>query len=56
MSALSQHPGYEEEKLQRVREQLPCRENQAGLLLSLLGQVHPHMSAQQLETFNYSIY
>ncbi|XP_053271110.1 origin recognition complex subunit 5 [Pleuronectes platessa] len=38
MSALSQHPGHEEEKLQRVREQLPCRENQAGLLLSLLGQ------------------
>ncbi|GLD48339.1 origin recognition complex subunit 5 isoform X3 [Lates japonicus] len=38
MTALLQHPGYEEERLQRVAEQLPCREVQAGLLLSLMGQ------------------
>uniref|UniRef100_A0A3Q3S9N9 Origin recognition complex subunit 5 n=1 Tax=Mastacembelus armatus TaxID=205130 RepID=A0A3Q3S9N9_9TELE len=36
--ALLQHPGYEEEKLQRVAEQLPCREVQAGTLLALMGQ------------------
>uniref|UniRef100_A0A3Q1ECB8 Origin recognition complex subunit 5 n=1 Tax=Acanthochromis polyacanthus TaxID=80966 RepID=A0A3Q1ECB8_9TELE len=39
MTALLQHPGYDEEKLQRVAEQLPCREVQAGLLLSLMGEV-----------------
>lgn len=39
MSSLSQHPGYEEEQLRRAAEQLPCREAQAGTLLSLLGQV-----------------
>ncbi|XP_051814764.1 origin recognition complex subunit 5 [Acanthochromis polyacanthus] len=38
MTALLQHPGYDEEKLQRVAEQLPCREVQAGLLLSLMGE------------------
>ena len=39
MAALLQHPGYEEERLQRVAEQLPCREVQTGMLLSLMGQV-----------------
>ncbi|CAK6950060.1 origin recognition complex subunit 5 [Scomber scombrus] len=38
MTALLQHPGYEEEKLQRVADQIPCREVQAGTLLSLMGQ------------------
>uniref|UniRef100_A0A3Q1BRE6 Orc1-like AAA ATPase domain-containing protein n=1 Tax=Amphiprion ocellaris TaxID=80972 RepID=A0A3Q1BRE6_AMPOC len=38
MTALLQHPGYDEEKLRRVAEQLPCREVQAGLLLSLMGE------------------
>ncbi|XP_061125255.1 origin recognition complex subunit 5 [Syngnathus typhle] len=32
------HPGYEEESLRRVAEQLPCREPQAGMLLSLMGE------------------
>lgn len=39
MTAVLQHPGYAEEKLQRVAERLPCREVQAGMLLSLMGQV-----------------
>jgi len=39
MSSLVQHPGHEEERLQRVSDQLPCREVQAGTLLSLMGQV-----------------
>uniref|UniRef100_A0A3Q4A9V1 Origin recognition complex subunit 5 n=1 Tax=Mola mola TaxID=94237 RepID=A0A3Q4A9V1_MOLML len=38
MTAVLQHPGYEEERLQRVTEQLPCREPQARMLLSLMGQ------------------
>lgn len=38
MTAVFQHPGYAEEKLQRVAERLPCREVQAGMLLSLMGQ------------------
>ncbi|XP_034019188.1 origin recognition complex subunit 5 [Thalassophryne amazonica] len=38
MTAALQHPGYEEQKLQRVTEQLPCRELQAGLLLSIMGE------------------
>ncbi|KAM6895220.1 origin recognition complex subunit 5 [Xenentodon cancila] len=38
MTGTLQHPGYEEERLQRASEQLPCREVQAGMLLSLLGQ------------------
>lgn len=38
MAALLQHPGHDEEKLKRVAEQLPCREVQAGLLLSLMGE------------------
>ncbi|XP_037316161.2 origin recognition complex subunit 5 [Pungitius pungitius] len=42
MSALVQHPGYEEESLQRVSVQLPCREVQAGMLLSLMGQPHQY--------------
>ncbi|XP_061523182.1 origin recognition complex subunit 5 isoform X2 [Phycodurus eques] len=33
-----QHPGYEEASLRRVAEQLPCRELQAGMLLSLMGE------------------
>uniref|UniRef100_A0A3Q3MC00 Origin recognition complex subunit 5 n=1 Tax=Mastacembelus armatus TaxID=205130 RepID=A0A3Q3MC00_9TELE len=42
--ALLQHPGYEEEKLQRVAEQLPCREVQAGTLLALMGQQYSYPS------------
>ncbi|KAK5848958.1 hypothetical protein PBY51_008636 [Eleginops maclovinus] len=42
MSALLQHPGYEEERLQTVAKQLPCREVQAGMLLSLMGQPHQY--------------
>ncbi|KAI3366691.1 hypothetical protein L3Q82_009364 [Scortum barcoo] len=38
MEALLEHPGYEEERLRRVAEQLPCREVQAGMLLSLMGR------------------
>ncbi|MED6254412.1 hypothetical protein ATANTOWER_025604 [Ataeniobius toweri] len=38
MAGLLEHPGYDEERLRRVSEQLPCRELQAGLLLSLMGQ------------------
>uniref|UniRef100_A0A8D2ZR86 Origin recognition complex subunit 5 n=1 Tax=Scophthalmus maximus TaxID=52904 RepID=A0A8D2ZR86_SCOMX len=38
MTALLQHPGYEDESLQRVAEQLPCREAQSAVLLSLMGQ------------------
>ncbi|XP_024860750.1 origin recognition complex subunit 5 isoform X2 [Kryptolebias marmoratus] len=38
MAGLLQQPGYEEERLQRISELLPCREVQAGLLLSLMGQ------------------
>lgn len=38
MSGPLQHPGYDEEKLQKIAELLPCREVQAGLLLSLMGQ------------------
>lgn len=39
MTAVLQQPGYEEEKLRRAAEQLACREVQAGLLLSLMGEV-----------------
>lgn len=39
MTKMLQHSGYEEERLQRVAELLPCREVQAGMLLSLMGQV-----------------
>ncbi|XP_033845426.1 origin recognition complex subunit 5 [Periophthalmus magnuspinnatus] len=42
MTGLLQHPGYDEEKLQRIAELLPCREVQAGLLLSLMGQPEHH--------------
>uniref|UniRef100_A0A3P8V6K4 Origin recognition complex subunit 5 n=1 Tax=Cynoglossus semilaevis TaxID=244447 RepID=A0A3P8V6K4_CYNSE len=38
MTSLLEQPGYDEEKLQMVAEQLLCREDQAGLLLSLMGQ------------------
>uniref|UniRef100_A0A3B3ZDC2 Origin recognition complex subunit 5 n=1 Tax=Periophthalmus magnuspinnatus TaxID=409849 RepID=A0A3B3ZDC2_9GOBI len=44
MTGLLQHPGYDEEKLQRIAELLPCREVQAGLLLSLMGQHHCYPS------------
>ncbi|KAF7668560.1 hypothetical protein LDENG_00004900 [Lucifuga dentata] len=37
MATLLQHPGYEEEKLQKVAEKLLCREIQAGMLLLLMG-------------------
>lgn len=39
MTAVLQQPGYEEERLQRAAEQLPCREVQAGTLVSLMGEV-----------------
>lgn len=39
MTAVFQHPGYEEERLRRAAERLPCREAQAGMLLSLMGEV-----------------
>uniref|UniRef100_A0A669C0J8 Origin recognition complex, subunit 5 n=1 Tax=Oreochromis niloticus TaxID=8128 RepID=A0A669C0J8_ORENI len=39
MTALLQHPGYDEERLKGVAEKLPCREVQAGMLLSLMGQL-----------------
>ncbi|XP_032361420.1 origin recognition complex subunit 5 [Etheostoma spectabile] len=42
MAELFQHPGYEEERLRRVAEQLPCREVQTGMLLSLMGQPHQY--------------
>lgn len=39
MTAVLEQPGYGEERLQRAAEQLPCREGQAGTLLSLMGPV-----------------
>lgn len=39
MTAVLQQPGYEEERLQRAAERLPCREVQARMLLSLMGEV-----------------
>lgn len=44
MTAVFQQAGYEEERLQRAAEQLPCREVQAGMLLSLMGEVGMLMS------------
>lgn len=38
MTGPLQHPGYDQERLQKIAELLPCREVQAGLLLSLMGQ------------------
>uniref|UniRef100_A0A8C6T534 Origin recognition complex subunit 5 n=1 Tax=Neogobius melanostomus TaxID=47308 RepID=A0A8C6T534_9GOBI len=38
MTGPLQHPGYDEEKLRKIAELLPCREVQAELLLSLMGQ------------------
>uniref|UniRef100_A0A4W5Q3D9 Origin recognition complex subunit 5 n=1 Tax=Hucho hucho TaxID=62062 RepID=A0A4W5Q3D9_9TELE len=38
MAAQRQHQGYEDEKLQRVMERLPCRDVQASLLLALMGE------------------
>lgn len=38
MSALLQVLGYDEEKLRRAEERLPCRDVQAAMLLSLLGE------------------
>uniref|UniRef100_A0A3P9QEQ5 Origin recognition complex subunit 5 n=1 Tax=Poecilia reticulata TaxID=8081 RepID=A0A3P9QEQ5_POERE len=38
MEGLLEHPGYDGEKLRKVSEQLPCREVQAGMLLSLMGE------------------
>ncbi|XP_077399329.1 origin recognition complex subunit 5 isoform X2 [Vanacampus margaritifer] len=32
------HPDYKDEMLRKVAEQLPCRELQAGMLLSLMGE------------------
>lgn len=34
-----QQPGYKDDRLQRAAEQLPCRQVQAGTLLSLMGEV-----------------
>uniref|UniRef100_A0AAX7TEG6 Orc1-like AAA ATPase domain-containing protein n=1 Tax=Astatotilapia calliptera TaxID=8154 RepID=A0AAX7TEG6_ASTCA len=42
MTALLQHPGYDEERLKGVAEKLPCREVQAEMLLSLMGQPHQY--------------
>ncbi|XP_072311243.1 origin recognition complex subunit 5 [Eucyclogobius newberryi] len=42
MTGPLQHRGYDKEKLQRVAELCPCREVQAGLLLSLMGQPEHH--------------
>lgn len=39
MTSVLQQPGYDEERLQQAAEQLPCREVQAGMLLSLMGEV-----------------
>lgn len=39
MTAVLEQPGYEEARLQRAAEQLPCREVQARILLSLMGEV-----------------
>ncbi|KAM4615009.1 origin recognition complex subunit 5 [Polymixia lowei] len=38
MTALLQRPGYEPDRLLRVAEKLPCRDVQAGILLSLMGE------------------
>ncbi|XP_029521637.1 origin recognition complex subunit 5-like isoform X1 [Oncorhynchus nerka] len=38
MAAQLQHLGYEDEKLQRVMERLPCRGVQASMLLALMGE------------------
>uniref|UniRef100_A0A8C5DRF1 Orc1-like AAA ATPase domain-containing protein n=1 Tax=Gouania willdenowi TaxID=441366 RepID=A0A8C5DRF1_GOUWI len=38
MPKLLHHPGYADEKLQRVEQLIPCRELQAGMLVSLMGQ------------------
>lgn len=38
MSGRLQGPGYDELRLRRAAELMPCREPQAGLLLSLMGQ------------------
>ncbi|XP_029901659.1 origin recognition complex subunit 5 [Myripristis murdjan] len=42
MAALLQHPCYEEERLRRVADKLPCREVQAGTLLSVMGGPEQH--------------
>ncbi|TNM91606.1 hypothetical protein fugu_019986 [Takifugu bimaculatus] len=38
MTAVLQQPGYDEERLRQAAEQLPSREVQAGMLLSLMGE------------------
>lgn len=41
--AVLQCPGYPEDKLRTLTEDLTCREAQAGTLLSLMGEVkHTH--------------
>uniref|UniRef100_A0A8C7X2H1 Origin recognition complex subunit 5 n=1 Tax=Oryzias sinensis TaxID=183150 RepID=A0A8C7X2H1_9TELE len=42
MAGLLEHPGYDEERLKKAAEQLPCREVQAGMLLSLMGEPHQY--------------
>lgn len=43
-TSVLQHPGYDAQGLQLAAEQLPCREVQAGMLLSLMGEVGVLMS------------
>lgn len=45
VTAVLQQPGYEEERLRRAAARLPCREAQAAMLLSLLGEVRMLSSA-----------
>ncbi|XP_041833301.1 origin recognition complex subunit 5 isoform X2 [Melanotaenia boesemani] len=54
MTGLLQHPGYEEERLQRAAEQLPSREVQAGMLLSLMGQL-PHATVSCVECVSVAL-
>lgn len=53
MTAVLQLPGYEEERLQRAAEQLLCREAQAGILLSLMGEVGMLISEIQAFTWPF---
>ncbi|MEQ2211904.1 hypothetical protein XENOCAPTIV_019958 [Xenoophorus captivus] len=54
MAGLLELPGYDEERLRRVSEQLPCRELQAGLLLSLMGQL-PHVTVSCVECVSVAL-
>uniref|UniRef100_A0A8C6T7N2 Origin recognition complex, subunit 5 n=1 Tax=Neogobius melanostomus TaxID=47308 RepID=A0A8C6T7N2_9GOBI len=60
MTGPLQHPGYDEEKLRKIAELLPCREVQAELLLSLMGQhrsypaifIYGHRASGKSHTIN----